>query len=97
MPNLKDAEIKEALQSLPEWYLSQNAIRRDYQFKDFTKAMLFVNQVAEIAEAANHHPDIDIRYNKVMVALTSHDTGGVTKRDIKMANAISELRNKTLD
>ena len=91
MPLLKEAEIKEALQQLPEWYLRNNAIRREFEFKDFAKAMIFVNQVAEIAETMNHHPDIDIRYNKVFIALTSHDLGGVTKRDLKLAKAISGM------
>jgi 4a-hydroxytetrahydrobiopterin dehydratase len=53
--------------------------------------MIFVNQLAEIAETANHHPDIDIRYNKVTLALTSHDSGGVTKRDLSLADQISEF------
>jgi 4a-hydroxytetrahydrobiopterin dehydratase len=53
--------------------------------------MQFVNNVAETAESANHHPDIDIRYNKVTMALTSHDSGGVTNRDVKMAKKINEL------
>lgn len=54
--------------------------------------MIFVNQLAELAETANHHPDIDIRYNKVTLVLTSHDSGGVTQRDIKMAKQISEMK-----
>ena len=79
------------LQQLPEWYLRGDAIRRDFEFKDFAQAMIFVNQLAEIAETANHHPDIDIRYNKVTLALTSHDSGGVTKRDLNLAHQISEF------
>ena len=63
-----------------------------YEFPDFIKAMEFVNKVAEAAESANHHPDIDIRYNKVTMALTSHDSGGVTGRDVKMAKRINEIR-----
>ena len=92
MPLLKDAEIRDALQALPEWYLSRNTLRRDYQFKDFISAMAFVNRVVEVAETANHHPDIDIRYNKVTLALTSHDSGGITNRDLKMAKQISEMK-----
>jgi len=88
---LRDSEIKEALQQLPEWYLRNHAIRRDFEFKTFAKAMIFVNHVAEIAETMNHHPDIDIRYNKVTMALTSHDSGGVTERDLKLAKRISEI------
>jgi 4a-hydroxytetrahydrobiopterin dehydratase len=92
LPVLKETEIREALKSLPEWKIVGNAIRREYQFKDFLEAMAFVNEVAESAEAANHHPDIDIRYNKVTLVLTSHDSGGVTQRDLKMAKQISELK-----
>ena len=53
--------------------------------------MQFVNKIADAAEQANHHPDIDIRYNKVTMALVSHDSGGVTQRDIKMAKRINEI------
>jgi len=84
--------IREALKNLPDWRQQGQAIRRDYEFKDFAKAMIFVNQLAELAETANHHPDIDIRYNKVTLVLTSHDSGGVTQRDIKMAKQISEMK-----
>jgi len=91
LPLLKESELKEALAQLPEWYLRGNAIRRDFEFKDFAKAMVFVNQLAEIAETANHHPDIDIRYNKVTLALTSHDSGGITKRDVNLAHQISDF------
>jgi 4a-hydroxytetrahydrobiopterin dehydratase len=72
--------------------MAGNAIRREYQFKDFLEAMAFVNEVAESAEAANHHPDIDIRYNKITLVLTSHDSGGVTQRDLRMAKQISDLK-----
>ena len=91
MPLLRETELKEALAELPEWYLRSNAIRRDFEFKDFAQAMVFVNQLAEIAETANHHPDIDIRYNKVTLALTSHDSGGITQRDVKLAHQITDF------
>lgn len=92
MAVLNEIQIREALNGLPEWKYSSGAIRRDYQFKDFLQAMSFVNQVAEKAETANHHPDIDIRYNKVTLTLVSHDSGGVTVRDIRMAKQINELK-----
>jgi 4a-hydroxytetrahydrobiopterin dehydratase len=53
--------------------------------------MAFVNKIAEAAETANHHPDIDIRYNKVKMSLVSHDSGGVTERDVQMATRISQI------
>jgi 4a-hydroxytetrahydrobiopterin dehydratase len=80
--------VRESLVSLPEWKLEGKEIVRRYEFADFAAAMVFVNRVAEKAEAAGHHPDIDIRYNKVRVALVSHDKGGVTGRDVSMAKTI---------
>jgi 4a-hydroxytetrahydrobiopterin dehydratase len=62
-----------------------------FQFENFVEAMKFVNRIAAAAEAANHHPDIAISYNKVTLALVSHDSGGVTQRDIRMAGTINEV------
>jgi 4a-hydroxytetrahydrobiopterin dehydratase len=83
--------VQEKLRSLPHWKLEDNEIVRRLVFPDFVQAMAFVNQVAEKAEKAGHHPDIDIRYNKVRLALISHDKGGLTERDMKMAQAIDSL------
>jgi 4a-hydroxytetrahydrobiopterin dehydratase len=90
MKRLTDAEVQERLARLPGWKLEGAAIQRVYQFKDFLGAMAFVNQLAELAEAAGHHPDIDIRYNKVTLGLTTHDAGGLTENDAKMAAQIGE-------
>jgi 4a-hydroxytetrahydrobiopterin dehydratase len=83
--------IAESLRALPHWKLEGKEIVRRYEFADFAAAMVFVNRVAEKAEAAGHHPDIDIRYNKVRLALISHDQGGLTLRDLKMAQALDSL------
>ncbi|MGB8889389.1 MAG: 4a-hydroxytetrahydrobiopterin dehydratase [Candidatus Korobacteraceae bacterium] len=88
---LSDAEIQQALQQLPGWKKNGNAIERVFQFGNFVEAMEFVNRIAEAAEAVNHHPDILINYNKVTLTLVSHDSGGVTQRDIKMAGRINQL------
>ena len=88
---LSDMEIQQALQKLPGWKKAGNAIERVFQFDNFVHAMEFVNQIAEAAEAVNHHPDIHISYNKVTLALVSHDSGGVTQRDVRMAGKINEL------
>ena len=88
---LSDAEIHQALAQLPGWKQNGKAIERVFQFENFVKAMEFVNQIAEAAEAVNHHPDILINYNQVTLTLVSHDSGGVTQRDIKMAGRINEL------
>ena len=91
MSVLSPEMVQEKLGSLPQWKLEGKEIVRHYQFPDFVAAMAFVNQVAEKAEKAGHHPDIDIRYNKVRLALVSHDKGGLTKRDMAMAETIDSL------
>ena len=91
MAVLTDSEIQQALGSLPGWTRKGIAIQRIFQFPDFKAAMAFVNRIADAAEQANHHPDIDIRYNKVTTLLVSHDAGGVTKRDIGMAERINQM------
>ena len=92
---LSDAELQQALQKLPGWKKNGNAIERNFQFENFVQAMDFVNQIDEAAEAVNHHPDIHISYNKVTMTLVSHDSGGVTQRDIRMAGKINELAPST--
>ena len=91
MAVLTDAEIQQAIASLPGWQRQGKAIQRVFEFPDFKAAMQFVNKIADVADQANHHPDIDIRYNKVTMALVSHDAGGVTQRDVKMARRINEI------
>ena len=91
MSVLTPEQVQEALRSLPHWKLEGKEIVRHFEFADFAKAMGFVNEVAQSAEKAGHHPDIDIRYNKVRLALVSHDKGGLTKRDINMATTIDSL------
>jgi 4a-hydroxytetrahydrobiopterin dehydratase len=88
---LSDAEVQQALQQLSGWKKNGGAIERVFQFGNFVQAMEFVNHIAEAAEAVNHHPDILINYNKVTLTLVSHDSGGVTQRDIKMAGRINQL------
>ena len=91
---LSPDKLREELASLPQWSVRGLAIQRIFEFPDFKKAMEFVNKIADAAEAANHHPDIDIRYNKVTMELTSHDSGGVTGRDVKMAKVINDIWGK---
>ncbi|MEO8725416.1 MAG: 4a-hydroxytetrahydrobiopterin dehydratase [Acidobacteriaceae bacterium] len=93
MKTLSPAEINTCLQQLPNWSydVAGSALRSTRTFPDFAAAMRFVNRIAELAEAANHHPDLDIRYNKVLIALSSHDAAGVTTRDIELAQKISAL------
>ena len=88
---LSEPEITAALASIPGWSFSGKAIERTYKFSDFVAALAFVNQVAAAAEQANHHPDIAIHYNQVTLSLWSHDSAGVTKRDLKMAATINAI------
>ena len=92
---LNAAEIEQVLKTHPAWKLQGGKLIREWTFRDFVEAMAFVNRVAGIAEAAGHHPDIDIRYNKVVLGLISHDAGGITGRDTAMAGRIDkELETK---
>ena len=91
MSLLTPASVQEELKRLPHWRLEGKEIVRQIEFRDFPAAMAFVNQVAGQAEKANHHPDIDIRYNKVRLALVSHDQGGLTERDMRLAAVLDSL------
>jgi 4a-hydroxytetrahydrobiopterin dehydratase len=91
---LDSAATDEKLKKLAEWKLENGEIVRHFTFANFVDAMRFVNAVAEMAEGAGHHPDIDIRYNKVRLALVSHDAGGLTESDFGMAAAIDQLPTK---
>ena len=86
---LSPAEVKVALKSVPLWRRTGSTIRRTFEFPDFPVAIKFVNQVARLAERAGHHPDIDIRWNKVHLLLTTHDAGGLTQKDFDLAVSIS--------
>jgi len=91
---LSQSEIDQALRNLEGWSRRDNTIERTLQFPDFITAMKFVNEVAVVAESANHHPDITINYNRVTMSLTSHDSGGVTQRDLRMAGKITEVAGR---
>jgi 4a-hydroxytetrahydrobiopterin dehydratase len=91
---LTDQQLTSELNKLQNWQQIESAIQKNFQFKDFLGAMKFVNNVADIAEQMNHHPDISISYNKVVLSLSSHDSGGVTSRDIKLATRIDALAHE---
>ncbi len=88
---LSDSEIESSLTGVPEWSLLTDQIQRTFQFSDFAKAMKFVGKVAEVAEAAQHHPDILIRYNKVTLTLSTHDAGGITRKDFDLATKVDKM------
>jgi 4a-hydroxytetrahydrobiopterin dehydratase len=85
MARLTAKQIEAKLAALPEWTQSGGVIQRTFGFPDFVKSMAFVNRVAEEAERAQHHPDIMVRYSKVTLALSTHDAGGITQKDIDFA------------
>jgi 4a-hydroxytetrahydrobiopterin dehydratase len=85
---LSDAELAEALRRLSGWTREGNAITKRYQFPDFRAAMWFMNAVAAVADAMDHHPDWCNVYNRVTVTLSTHDAGGVTEKDIALAEAM---------
>ena len=88
MPLLDDDEIRTRLAELEDWERSGETIHKTYGFDSFPAAIAFVNRIAELAESADHHPDIDIRYDKVKVGLSTHDAGGITDKDTAMAEKI---------
>jgi 4a-hydroxytetrahydrobiopterin dehydratase len=91
MPPLTDPEIKSRLVIVPDWQVECGELVRTFLFKDFRASLAFVNKVGDIAENAGHHPDIDIRYNKVRLALVTHDAGGITQKDFDLAAAVDKL------
>ena len=88
---LSSKEIKEALKELPQWEAEGKAIERTFEFDDFSDAIDFVNGVAELAEDAGHHPDIEIHFNTVRLVLSTHSKGGVTEADLDLAERIDTL------
>lgn len=92
MPRLSDDEITIALALLPGWGLEEGALAKDYVFPEgFPAAVAFVDRVAVAAEEADHHPDIDIRWNTVRLRLVTHDQGGITEKDTSLAAAFDRL------
>ncbi|MEU6645759.1 4a-hydroxytetrahydrobiopterin dehydratase [Saccharomonospora sp. NPDC046836] len=85
---LSDERIDEALGHLSQWRRAGDAIERDAELASFPQAIQVVNRVAEIAESANHHPDIDIRWRTLTFRLTTHSEGGITERDVSLASEI---------
>jgi 4a-hydroxytetrahydrobiopterin dehydratase len=88
---LSQAEIDAFLAAHRGWKVASGQLERTFEFAKFLPGIDFVQRVAKLAEAEDHHPDLDIRYNKVTVRLTTHDAGGLTWRDTKLAAAFDEL------
>jgi 4a-hydroxytetrahydrobiopterin dehydratase len=91
MPPFSPEETQSRLAGLPGWKIEAGELVKTFEFKDFTASLHFVNKVGELAEQADHHPDIDIRYNRVRVALTTHDEGGLTQKDFDLASQTQKI------
>ena len=87
---LDDEEIEQRLDELGDWEREDKEIHKVFEFDDFTAAIKFVNEVASMANRYDHHPDIDIRWNKVRLALSTHSEGGLTSLDFDLANDIEQ-------
>ncbi|QYU69355.1 4a-hydroxytetrahydrobiopterin dehydratase [Leptolyngbya sp. 15MV] len=90
-PKMTQDQIDAALQGVPEWSESSGSIQRTFTFPNFIAAMAFVDAVARIAEADQHHPDILIRYNRVTLTVNTHDAGGITIKDFALARQCDAL------
>ena len=93
-PKLSDAELKSALAELPGWALEGGMLQKTYKHATFPEAIVFVTAVAHLAELANHHPDVDIRYSNITLRLTTHDSGGITAKDVDLAREVEAARQK---
>jgi 4a-hydroxytetrahydrobiopterin dehydratase len=91
MAGLSNDEITSRLSDVPDWSYDGNQLTRTFSFDGFMPAIDFVGNIATAAEAADHHPDIDIRYSNVKVSVSSHDVGGITERDFKLVAEVSRL------
>ena len=96
MPALLGQEERDELQAaLPQWQLSDDRLKRQWEFKDFSEAFAFMTRVALLAEAMQHHPNWSNVYNRVTIELTTHDLGGLSDRDAQLARAIDALETST--
>jgi 4a-hydroxytetrahydrobiopterin dehydratase len=88
---MSHADAEAMMSQVPGWTLTEKSLERDFTLKDFRAAIDFINQVAEIAEKQNHHPDINISYNKVHLSLSTHKIGGLSRNDFVLAAKISKV------
>jgi 4a-hydroxytetrahydrobiopterin dehydratase len=91
---LSDIAIQRELGNLPGWSRRSDTLTKTYRFRTFPDAITFVTRVAEVAESMDHHPDLDIRFNKVTCHLSTHSAGGITEKDVNLAGAIEKLASE---
>lgn len=88
MSKIAPQDADHALRDLPGWSRDGETLRRTYHLPGFRAALAFVQYVGEVAEALGHHPDIDVRYDRVTLAVTTHDAGGLTAKDLQLARTV---------
>lgn len=91
MATLSESEISAALATLPAWELADGRLTRQYRLAGFPEAVAFVVRLSYAAEAADHHPDLEIRYDRVRVTLSTHSEGGITAKDVALARIVDAL------
>ena len=95
MAKLSSDQIVEKLRALPGWERRGETIAKQYTFKEFMDGIRFINRIAETAEQMDHHPDMTVNYRRITFALSTHDQGGITEKDFKLADAIErEFKNQ---
>lgn len=97
MARLSDDEITSGLSDLPGWERRDDEIEKTYELPSFPDAVAFVTRVGFLAEKANHHPDLDVRWRKVRVGLSTHDQGGITGRDLGLAGEIESVATGSVE
>jgi 4a-hydroxytetrahydrobiopterin dehydratase len=94
MQKYNDEQVQQGLAEASGWQLDANGeIFKQYQFANFVEALAFVNKIGALAEEMGHHPDITINYNRVKLSVTTHDAGGLSELDFKLANRANDLNN----
>ena len=93
MPKLGADQISKELKTLAGWEYRDDAISKRFKFKEFLDGIRFVNRIAEIAEAADHHPDIMINYTRIAFTCSTHSEGGVTEKDLKLAQNLAAVHD----
>lgn len=92
---LSDIAIQRELGNLPGWSRRGDVITKTFQFRNFLAGINFVSAIAKLAENADHHPDIDIRYTKIVITLSTHSAGGITQKDLSLAKEIDNAQEKS--
>lgn len=88
---MSPADVEAFIKSHSGWKHVESELRKTFEFASFAEGMKFVNEVAELAEKENHHPDIDIRFKRVHIALVTYDSDGITKKDVELADLVDTV------